>query len=110
MGLDPSAPAATPVPDTGIVSVGLGAFDVIVTLPLELPADCGLKLAVKLVLCPAPSVNGVVIPLKLKPVPLIPTCEMMTLEPPVLVTISDKASFFPTCLLYTSDVYKRQVL
>jgi hypothetical protein len=84
----------------------LGAFDVIVTLPLELPADCGLKLAVKLVLCPAPSVNGVVIPLKLKPVPLIPTCEMMTLEPPVLVTISDKASFFPTCKLPKARLVK----
>jgi hypothetical protein len=83
--------AAIPVPDRGRFSVGFDPFDVIVTLPLSLPADCGVKLTLKLMLCPAPSVNGVVIPLKLKPVPLIPTCEMVTLDPPVLVTVPDKA-------------------
>jgi hypothetical protein len=91
VGLDPNAPAATPVPARGMVSAGFDPFDVMVTLPLSLPADCGVKLTLKLVLCPAPSVNGVVIPLKLKPVPLIPICEMMTLDPPVLVTVPDKA-------------------
>ena len=83
--------AAVPEPDRGMVSVGLDAFDVIITLPLALPADCGVKLTPKLALCPAPSVTGVVIPLKVKPVPLIPACEMVTLDPPVLVTIPDKA-------------------
>jgi hypothetical protein len=34
LGLDPSAPGAIPVPDKGMVKVGLGAFEVIVTLPL----------------------------------------------------------------------------
>ena len=91
VGLDPNAPAATPEPDSGMVSVGLDAFDVIITLPLALPADCGVKLALKLALCPAPSVTGVVIPLQVKPVPLIPACEMVTLDPPVLVTVPDKA-------------------
>ena len=33
--------------------------------------------------------TGAVIPVKLNPVPLIPTCEIVTLEPPVLVTVSD---------------------
>ena len=69
----------------------MDAFDVIVTLPLPLPADAGVKLTLKLALCPAPSVTGVVIPLRVKPVPLIPICEMMTLDPPVLVTVPDKA-------------------
>jgi hypothetical protein len=89
-----------------MVSVGLDAFEVIAKLPLELPADAGVKLTLKLALCPAPSVTGVVIPLRAKPVPPIPTCEIMTLEPPVLVTISDKASFFPTCKLPKARLVK----
>ena len=39
VGLDPSAASATPVPDNGIDSVGSGASDVIVTLPLAGAVD-----------------------------------------------------------------------
>jgi hypothetical protein len=42
-------------------------------LPVALPADAGVNATVKLVLCPAVSVTGVLIPVKLNPVPLIPT-------------------------------------
>lgn len=73
VGFDPNAPGATPVPDSGMFSVGLDAFEVIVILPLRLEADAGVSETVKLALCPALSVTGAVIPLKLKPVPLIPT-------------------------------------
>ena len=73
VGFEPSAPGVTPVPDIGIVRVGLEAFEVIVTLPLTLPADTGVNVALKVVLCPAVSVIGVVIPLSVKPVPLTPT-------------------------------------
>ncbi len=47
VGFEPSAPAATPVPDNGMVSVGLEALEVMVTLPLKLPADAGANLTVK---------------------------------------------------------------
>ena len=73
VGFDPSVPGATPVPDNGMVGVGLEAFEVTVTLPLTLPADAGVNLTLKVVLCPAVSVTGAVIPLRLNPVPLIPT-------------------------------------
>jgi hypothetical protein len=73
LGFDPRVPSATPVPDNGMFRVGFEAFDVTVTLPLALAADCGVKVAVKVVLCPAASVTGVVIPVRLNPVPLIPT-------------------------------------
>jgi hypothetical protein len=73
VGFDPTAPSAIPVPDNGTVRVGFEAFDVTVRLPLALPADCGVKTTVKVALCPAVSVTGVVIPLRLYPVPLIPT-------------------------------------
>ena len=66
-----------PVPESEIVNVGFDvgfdAVEVIVTLPLAATADCGVNETLKLVLCPAVSVTGAVIPLQLNPVPLIPT-------------------------------------
>ena len=70
VGFEPSVPGAIPVPDSGIFRVG--AFEVIVTFPLTLPADAGVNATLKFVLCPAVSVTGVVMPLKLNPLPLIP--------------------------------------
>jgi len=73
VGFDPSAPGVTAVPESGMVRVGFEAFDVTVRLPVALPADCGANATVKVALCPAVSVTGAVIPLRLKPVPPIPT-------------------------------------
>jgi len=72
-GLAPSVPGVTPVPDKGMVSVGLEALDVIVTLPMALPADEGANETLKVALWPGVKVTGVVIPLKLKPLPLTAT-------------------------------------
>jgi hypothetical protein len=44
-----------------------------VTLPLALVAVCGANVRVKFVLCPAVNVTGAVIPVRVNPVPLIPT-------------------------------------
>lgn len=52
-----------PVPDSGIDSVGLGALEVSVKVPLALPADVGAKVTVKLTLWPAVSVCGRLKPL-----------------------------------------------
>ena len=49
-GLLVSCPAATPAPESGIVSVGFGAFEVRVTLPLTAPAVCGANVTPKVVL------------------------------------------------------------
>ena len=65
--------AVVPVPVSGIVNVGFDAVEVIVTLPLAATADCEVNETLKLAACPAVSVTGAVIPLKLNPVPLIPT-------------------------------------
>lgn len=73
LGFDPRAPTASPVPDNGMVRVGFEALDVTVTLPLAPVADCGVNVTVKVLLWPAVSVSGAVIPLRLNPVPLIPT-------------------------------------
>ena len=73
VGLAPSVPGVTPVPDRGMVRVGFEALEVMVRLPLALPADDGANDTLKVALCPAISVTGAVIPLKLNPEPLIAT-------------------------------------
>jgi hypothetical protein len=99
VGFAPSVPGVTPVPDSGMVSVGFEALEVMVRLPLALPADDGVKETLNVALCPAVRVTGVVIPVKLNPEPLIPTEEIVTLVPPVLVTVSDTDFLFPTVTL-----------
>jgi hypothetical protein len=100
VGVTVSCPVvAVPVPDSGIVRVGLEAVEVMVTLPVTLAADAGVNVTVKLVLCPAVSAIGAVIPLRLNPVPLIATREIVTLEPPILVTVSDRDCLLPTVTL-----------
>jgi hypothetical protein len=56
-----------------MVRAGLDAFEVIVILPLALPADPGVNVTLKVVLCPVVSVTGATIPFRLNPVPLIPS-------------------------------------
>jgi len=74
VGLTVSCPtAAVPVPDNGIVRLGFEALEVIVTLPLAAPDVVGANETLNVALCPAVNVNGAVMPVKLKPVPLIPT-------------------------------------
>ena len=100
VGLTASCPtAAVPLPESGMVSVGFEASDVIVRLPLALPADDGANETLKVALCPAVRVTGVVIPVKLNPDPLIATCEIVTLVPPLLVMVSDRDCLFPTVTL-----------
>jgi hypothetical protein len=91
------AGAVVPVPARARVKVGLEPSDAMVALPLALPADCGAKVTLNFALCPGGSVTGVEIPPSVKPVPLIPTCEIVTVEPPVFVTVSDCCWLLPTC-------------
>jgi hypothetical protein len=101
VGLTASCPDATavPVPVSGMVNVGFDAFDVTVTLPLAAAADAGVNFTLNVAACPAVRVTGVVIPLRLNPVPLAATAEIVTLDPPVFVTVSERDLFDPTCTL-----------
>ena len=82
-----------------MTSDGLDAVEVIVTLPLALAADRGANFTVKVAPWPAVRVKGVEIPLRLNPVPLITTLEIVSVEPPVLVTVSDRDCLLPTVTL-----------
>ena len=68
-GLGVKAPAVTPEPDRVQVSAE-PELGVIVAVPEALPADAGAKVTLKVVLWPAASVRGVVMPLSVKPVPV----------------------------------------
>jgi hypothetical protein len=99
VGFDPREPAAMPVPDSGTESVGLEPFEVMVTLPLALPAETGANVTLKVALCPAVSVAGVEIPLTEKPDPLLATFETVRVEPPVLVMVSVSTCLLPSVTL-----------
>jgi hypothetical protein len=98
LGFAPKPPGEIPLPDRGMVRVGFEALDVIVTLPLALPAADGLNETLKFALCPDVRVSGAVIPLRVNPL-LTAILEIVTLDPPVLVTVSDSEEFLPTITL-----------
>jgi hypothetical protein len=77
-----------PAPDSGIDNVGFDAFELIVNFPLVDPLVCGLKLILKLTLCPALRVAGGAMPLKLYPAPVVVICEIVTAVLPEFVTVS----------------------
>ena len=83
-----SVPAVVAVPDNEIESVGLEASLVRVILPVGVPAVVGANITLNDLLAPAAKVKGKVIPLRLNPVPEAVACEMVTLDPPLLVTVS----------------------
>jgi hypothetical protein len=64
------------------------AFDAAARLPVTVPPDVGEKPTLKFTLWPALRVKGKLKPLVLKPDPVVPTAEIVTLPPPEFVMIS----------------------
>lgn len=69
VGLEVSAPAVTPVPESEIFNVGFDAVEVMVIVPLATPAAVGVNETLKVALWPAVRVTGAVIPDRLNPAP-----------------------------------------
>ena len=63
VGETPKVPTAVPVPDRLIAGRVFDAFETTEILPVGLPAACGVKLTLKVKLCPALMVKGTVTPL-----------------------------------------------
>ncbi len=91
-----NVPAAVPVPESAMLSGEFDAFDTADRLPLAVAALVGVKVAVNVTLWFVVRVVGKVNPLIEKPVPLKFACEMVTDDPPVLVSVSDKFVLVPT--------------
>ena len=98
-GLTASWPLAAPVPLRETARVGLGAFDVTVTVPLAEPADLGAKTTVNVRLCPAVSCVGVVRPEIENPAPETVAWLKVTVVPPELLSVSDSVLLLLTCTL-----------
>jgi hypothetical protein len=86
------------VPLKGIDKLGFDAFEVTVTVPGNVPADVGANVTVKVVLCPAVSVTGGVIPEMLNPVPDAATAEIVALVPPAFWIVSVWLEVCPTVM------------
>lgn len=99
VGLAARVPGATPVPESGMLRLGLPPLEVILRFPLAAPLVVGAKIAVNEVLCPALNVTGKVSPVKLNPAPLAVAPEIVRLAPPELVRVSDKLELLPSSTL-----------
>ncbi len=95
-GFAVSVPCATPVPVSGMLKLGFDPVDVMLTFPLTAPLAAGLKNTVKDVLWPTGNVTGSASPLKLNPAPPAAAAEIVRLDPPVLVSVSNKLALLPT--------------
>ena len=89
-------PAAVSVPESAILRREFDAFDTTDKLPLTAPAVVGAKVTVNVTLWFAVSVRGKVNPLTEKAAPVMFACEMLMVDPPVLVSVSDKFVLLPT--------------
>ena len=92
-------PAAAPVPESAILSVEFDAFDTTDRLPFAAPALAGVKVTEKVTLWFAVSERGKVNPLTEKAAPVKFACEMLMVDPPVLVSVSGKLVLLLTCTL-----------
>lgn len=79
---------ATADPVSPTLRAGSAASESTITLPLELPADCGAKVTVKEALCPGARVRGVVNPEILKAAGETVASEIFAFMPPVFFTVS----------------------
>src|SRR5208337_5000240 len=95
VGFAVSAPWVTPVPESGMLKLGFEPVEVMLTLPLAAPLVVGVKTTVNDVLWPALRVKGRASPLRANPVLLVAP-EIVRLDPPVLVTVSDRLVLLPT--------------
>src|SRR5712692_5188536 len=82
-----------------MLKLGFVPLEVMLTLLLAAPLVVGEKSTVNEVLWPAFNVKGKVSPLKLNPVPLAVAAEIVRLDPPELVSVSDKVVLLPACTL-----------
>src|SRR5271157_517796 len=96
VGLAVSVPCVTPVPESAMLKLGFESLEVMLTLPLAAPLVVGENSTVNDVLWPAVKVKGKDKPLKLNPAPLAVAAEIVRLDPPELVSVSDKVVLLPT--------------
>jgi hypothetical protein len=96
VGKTDNCPWLVPVPESAMFSGEFEAVDTMERVPLLEPEAVGANVAVNVTRWLGVSVVGKVSPLIEKPVPEMLACEMVTEEPPVLVTVSERFVLLPT--------------
>jgi len=96
VGFAVNVPWVTPVPESEMPKFESEAVEVMLTLPLLAPLAVGENVTVNDVLWPAVNVKGKANPLILNPAPPTAAAEIVRLDPPVLVSVSDKFMLLPT--------------
>ena len=96
VGETANVPEAVPVPESAIPS-WFAAFDDTDRLPLAVPALAGVNVTLKVTLWPDVRLMGKLLnPLVENDAPVKFTCEIEIVDPPVLVSVSDKLVLLPT--------------
>jgi hypothetical protein len=67
----------------------LDAFDVTVKVPVALPETVGANVIFRVAVVPGVNVSGTLTGLMVKALPVIVTCEMVTLDEPVLLSVDE---------------------
>ena len=88
-----------PVPESAMFRGELEALETMERVPLAEPVAVGVKVAAKVTLSLAVRVVGKVNPLMENAAPVTLACEMVTEEPPVLVSVSERFVLLPTATL-----------
>jgi hypothetical protein len=97
VGETAKVPAAVPVPESAMLSGEFDALETMDRLPFTAPAAVGVKVAVKVRLWPELRLMGKPPnPLIEKAAPVRFAAEIVTVDPPVLLTVSDKFVLLPT--------------
>jgi len=87
------------VPERAIFSGELDAFETIASVPLTAPAEVGAKVTVNVTVWVGFSVAGKVRPLTEYPAPVTLACVIVTADPPVLVSVSERLELLPVWTL-----------
>lgn len=90
-----TVPPEIPVPESEMLSVGFEPLSARVTPPFTNPLDCGANVTANVALCPGASAVGSVNPLRLNPLPVAVAWEIVRLEPPALVRVSEAVRLLP---------------
>jgi hypothetical protein len=89
-GASDNWPCAVPVPESAILSDELFAVETTASVPLVVPVALGPKVTVNVTRCCGDNVIGRLSPLTEKPMPLMFACEIVSADPPVLVSVSER--------------------
>jgi hypothetical protein len=93
-GVAVNCPALAPVPDRATERLESAALEAKINVPFDVPAEA-VKPTVRVRLCPAARVCGLKAPM-VNPFPLTAACVIPTLDPPVLLTVTDCVWLVPT--------------